>query len=200
MTEKTLIIATNNAHKLEEMQRILAPLGLRAISQNDAGITLSEVDETGETFEENAFLKAEAAVKQSGLPAIADDSGLCVDALQGAPGVYSARYAGGHGDSQANIEKLLSELDGVPKEKRSARFVCAICCLFPNGRKIEVRETCEGKIAEKQSGEKGFGYDPVFITEEGCFAEIDGAQKDEISHRGKALRALAGHLSADRNF
>ena len=191
----TFIIATNNPKKRIELERILAPLGIEAVTAKQAGVNLDDVEETGMTFEENAFLKAEAACKLSGMPAVADDSGLMVDALDGAPGVYSARYAGeGAADAQ-KIEKLLYNLKNITQEKRTARFVSAVCCLFPNGKKITVRGECEGTIAFAPMGEGGFGYDPVFITSSGkSYAELTAQEKDSISHRGNALRKLAEAL------
>ncbi|HCC35283.1 MAG TPA: non-canonical purine NTP pyrophosphatase [Ruminococcaceae bacterium] len=190
----TFVIATGNAHKFAEMARILRPLAIKAVSGKDIGKPLSSVEETGATFEENALLKAKAAVKETGLPAVADDSGLCVDALGGAPGVYSARYGGEGASDEERIEKLLYELRDVPKSARSARFVCAIACALPDGRAMTVRGECEGEIAEEPSGGGGFGYDPVFMTEHGGFAELSPEKKDAVSHRGTALRKLSEEL------
>ncbi|MDP4119682.1 MAG: RdgB/HAM1 family non-canonical purine NTP pyrophosphatase [Bacillota bacterium] len=190
------IIATNNPHKLQEMSRILVPLGIEAISAKEAGFDLDEVEETGTTFMENSVIKAEAVFSKTGMPAIADDSGLTVDALNGEPGVYSARYACEHGNSEANIEKLLLKLKDVPLEKRSAQFVTSICCILKNGEKIFANGTCSGTIGFEKRGESGFGYDPVFIAESGkSFAELSDSEKDEISHRGNALRELSKKLS-----
>lgn len=189
-----IIIATHNRKKLTELKRILAPLGIEAVIDSDVGITLPEVEETGSTFEENAFIKADSGCKASGLACIADDSGLCVDALGGAPGVYSARYSGIHGDDESNIDKLLTELADVPDEERTARFVCAVCCVFPNGRKITVRGECEGVILRERHGNSGFGYDPVFRCGDKNFGELSPDEKDGLSHRGKALRKLAEEL------
>ena len=187
---QTFIIATHNRKKLAELERILAPLGISAQTAEQAGFELSEVEETGATFEENAFLKAEAAMRQTGLPAVADDSGLMVDALDGAPGVYSARYAGeGASDSQRN-EKLLQELKNVPQDQRTARFVSAVCCVFPGGESVCVRGECEGTIAFAPSGYGGFGYDPLFLVGEKTYAELSDEEKDAISHRGRALSSL----------
>ena len=189
-----IIIATHNRKKLTELKRILAPLGIEAVIDANVGITLPDVEETGSTFEENAFLKADSGCKVSGLACIADDSGLCVDALGGAPGVYSARYSGIHGDDESNIDKLLTELTDVPDEERTARFVCAVCCVFPNGRKITVRGECEGTILRERHGNSGFGYDPVFRCGDKNFGELSPDEKDGLSHRGKALRKLAEEL------
>lgn len=190
----TFIIATNNQKKLVELSRILNPLGIQALSAREAGVCLDEVEETGTTFEENARLKAQAALQKTGMPAVADDSGLMVDALNGEPGVYSARYGGeGATDAQKN-EKLLKNLEAVPGEARTARFVSAVCCLFPDGREIMVRGECEGSIAYAPRGEGGFGYDPVFLVGERSYAELSPSEKDAVSHRGKALRGLAEEL------
>lgn len=185
------IIATHNMKKRAEMERILSPLGIEVLTAEMAGITLTDVPETGETFEENAVLKAESGCRESGMPCIADDSGLAVDFLGGAPGVYSARYSGVHGNDEANIQKLLKNLEDVPEEKRTARFVCTVCVCFPDGRKFTVCGKCEGKIGFEKHGDGGFGYDPVFMVGEKSFAELSAQEKDKISHRGNALRKLA---------
>lgn len=176
------VIATHNKHKLQELQRILTPLGIEAITAD-----LSEVEEAGTTFAENACLKAKAACEETGLPAVADDSGLEVDALDGRPGVYSARYAGEDATDTQRIEKLLGELAEVPAEKRTARFVSSICCVFPNGDILRAEGECPGSIAFAPAGEDGFGYDPVFLCGEKTFAQMTAAEKDAVSHRGKAL-------------
>lgn len=191
----TFIIATNNPKKLVELSRILNPLGIHAISAKEAGVNLDEVEETGTTFEDNAELKARAALDKAGMPAVADDSGLMVDALDGAPGVYSARYAGEGASDAERIEKLLNNMERVPKNERTARFVSAVCCVFPDGGKIVVRGECEGEIALAPAGEGGFGYDPVFLVEGGkTYAELLAVEKDKISHRGRALRKLSDAL------
>ena len=184
------IIATHNMKKQTEMQRILSPLGVEVLTAEMAGVTLTDVEETGATFEENAVLKAENGCMESGLPCIADDSGLSVDFLGGEPGVYSARYSGTHGDDEANIQKLLKKLEGVPEEKRTARFVSVVCVCFPDGRKLTVDGKCEGKIGFEKHGDNGFGYDPVFMVGKKSFAELSAEEKDKISHRGNALRRL----------
>lgn len=180
-------VATKNKHKLIEFRRMLEPLGIELVGEDSLKEPLSEVEETGTTFEENAIIKASAAAKETGMVSFADDSGLCVDALDGAPGVYSARYCGVHGDDAANNRKLLEELDGVPYEQRTARYVAAIACVFPDGRSFVVKGTCEGHIDFEEHGNNGFGYDPMFISEIGCFGEVSSEEKDAISHRGKAL-------------
>lgn len=184
------IIATHNLKKRDELQRILSPLGISVFTAEEKGITLTEAEETGETFAENAFIKAESGCKESGMPCIADDSGLMVDYLDGAPGVYSARFGGEHGNDDKNIDKLLSLLTGVPEEKRTARFVSSVCCVFPDGRKLTAEGKCEGIIAFERHGDNGFGYDPVFMVGEKSFAEMTKEEKDKISHRGNALRNL----------
>lgn len=187
-------ISTKNQHKIIEFERILSQLGIELLSEKDLKEPLPDVEENGVTFEENALTKARFACEQTGYVSLADDSGLCVDALGGAPGVYSARYCGKHGDDAANNKKLLSELDGVPLEKRTARYVAAVACVFPDGREIVVRGTCEGHIAFEESGNNGFGYDPLFISKLGRFGEVSAEEKDSISHRAEALIKLKGEL------
>ena len=183
------VIASQNQGKINEFNRILATLGITC-----TGATLDDVEETGVTFAENARLKAIAAFEKTGLPVIADDSGLVVDALNGAPGVYSARYAGPDADSKQNNQKLLDALDGT--ENRQGRFVCAICCVLPDGEEITVEGTCEGTIAYAPKGENGFGYDCLFVCKNGrTFGELDDETKDKLSHRGKALQKLYKILS-----
>ena len=189
------IIATNNKKKLVEMERILKPLGIEAVSAKDAGVVLDEVDETGTTFLENAFLKANAAYVKTGMPAVADDSGICVDALGGRPGIFSARYSPEDCvTDEDRTAKILEELQGVPDENRGAHYTCAICCILPDGSKIEIEETCEGKIGYEFIGDGGFGYDPIFYFGDKTFAQISGEDKDKVSHRGKALRKLQAAL------
>ncbi len=192
----TFLLATKNRHKLDEMARILAPLGVTLCCEDDLPHPLPEVEETGTTFAQNAFLKAQSAMLASGLPAIADDSGLCVDALNGAPGVYSARFAGEPTDSAANNAKLLSCLRDVDRPDRTARFVCTVVCVFPDGKTVSAEGVCEGEIAFAPQGDGGFGYDPLFLSKAGCFATLTPAQKDAVSHRGRALRAFAQNLNA----
>lgn len=188
------IIATHNKKKLGEMERILAPLGINAVTAEQVGLILTDAEETGETFEENAYIKAKSGCDESNMPCIADDSGLMVDALSGAPGVYSARFSGAHGDDEANIDKLLSMLKDVPEEERTARFKSAVCCVFPNGDSITVSGTCEGRIGFERRGNGGFGYDPVFMVGDKSFAELSAEEKDKISHRGNALNNLKAEL------
>ena len=192
---KSFIIASNNAHKVLELERILNPLGISALTAKQAGIDLCDVEETGTTFAENARIKAKAAFERCNMPSIADDSGLTVDALNGAPGVYSARYAGEGASDSDKINKLLSELQGVPEKDRTAAFVCSICCILEDGSMIEVSGKCCGTIAFEPKGDGGFGYDPVFITDgDKSFAQLSSEEKDKISHRGNALRALKEEL------
>lgn len=189
-----IFIATKNQKKLNELERILVPMGFEVLSQKDFSTDFPEPVEDGTTFEENAIIKAQDGLKNTGLISVADDSGLCVDCLGGAPGIYSARYSGEHGDDESNNKKLLSELDGVPLEKRTARYVAAIGCVFPDGRKFTVRGECEGKIGFEPHGDNGFGYDPYFISELGVMAELTAEQKDSISHRGNALKLFKEKL------
>lgn len=189
------LIASNNKKKAEELDRILNPLGISAKTAQQLGKTLDDVEETGETFEENALLKAQAACKQTGMPVIADDSGLCVNALGGQPGVYTARYAGENATDEEKIDKLLSELIKSGSSDRSAYFECVICCCYPNGEYFFVHGRCDGTIGYAPRGTDGFGYDPIFFVEGNkTFAELSGKQKDAMSHRGKALRELSEQL------
>ncbi len=189
----TFVIATHNQNKLKELQRILAPLNIDVTTAQ-----LDEVEETGTTFSENAFLKADAACRETGLPAVADDSGLMVDALNGEPGVYSARYAGEGASDLDRIHKLLENLKDVPKEKRTAKFVSAVCCVYPSGERIDVQGECPGSIAFAPQGNGGFGYDPVFLVGEKSFGELSAGEKDSISHRGRALAKLAAQLQTKK--
>ena len=190
------VIATHNPHKCEELARILAPLGITAVLNKD----LPEVEETGETFLSNAFLKADSACDFTGLPAIADDSGLMVDALGGAPGVYSARYAGEDGNDAKNNVKLLAVLSDVPMEQRTAKFVSVITMVYPDGTKLVARGEVRGHIMFEEKGENGFGYDPLFVPEgfRKTFAELTSEEKNHISHRANALRELE-RLLQERN-
>lgn len=189
------IIATHNQKKLAELRRILSPLGIQALTAEEADISFDDVEETGVTFEENARIKARALFDASGYGTIADDSGLCVDALDGAPGVYSARYSGEHGNDADNIVLLLKNMEGIPDGERTARFVCAICCVMPDGTDFIVRGECEGKIGYECVGDEGFGYDPVFMLNDGrSMAQLSKEEKDAISHRGNALRLLSEKL------
>ena len=192
-----LVLATGNAGKLREMRAILAPWNVEVLPQSD--FTAASADETGLSFVENAILKARFAAEASGLPAIADDSGLEVDALHGAPGIYSARYAGPDADDAANNARLLRELDAVPDGGRTARYRCAMVFLrWPLDPAPVVRQASwEGRIARLPRGTGGFGYDPLFLVGDGevMAAELEAAHKNSISHRGKALRALVAALT-----
>lgn len=193
------LIATNNDEKLREIRRILAQFGIDGVSLSEAGVK-SNPEETGSTFEDNARIKALYGMKATGMPTVADDSGLMVDALHGAPGVYSARYAGENATDEDRIKKLLHEMKDVPAGARGAKFVCAVCCVFPDGNIISVRGECDGSIAFEPIGKGGFGYDPVFIekTTGRSFARLAGEEKDRLSHRGKALALFAKSL--DKRF
>lgn len=183
-----VILASKNQHKLTELSAILSQLGFEIALESEYGLDI-DVEETGTTFEENSFLKADAVMKASGLPVLADDSGLMVDALDGAPGVYSARY-GHKASDKERTAYLLENMKEVPEEKRGAKFVCVITCLFPDGRKIVARGECPGVIARAPHGENGFGYDPVFYLPElgMTYAELPSEQKNAISHRARALQ------------
>ena len=208
------IAATNNPGKMAEMRRILERMGHTVRSQREAGVTL-EPEENGTTFAENARIKARAICEAASTATIADDSGLCVDALDGAPGVYSARYCGRHGDDEANNDKLLDVMQAVPAGQRGAKFVSAVCFILPDGRHLTCMGECPGSIAfERLCGDYGFGYDPLFIptdcgvgkhdkrpnTEGRSYAQLTPDEKDAISHRGNALavleQQLPGFLSA----
>ena len=188
------LIATHNMKKREELHRILSPLGIRVVLASEIGVELTEVEETGETFEENALLKAVSGCRDSGLPCVADDSGLCVDALDGRPGVYSARYCGEDTPYPEKMAHLIKEMEGVPPEKRTARFVSVAACAFPDGTSFTVRGKCEGTIGYAPVGDNGFGFDPVFMVGEKSFAQLSAEEKDAISHRGNSLRQLAAKL------
>ena len=194
MPEK-FVLATHNPGKLAEMKAILSGLGVEVVSPAEAGVEV-DVEETGTTFAENAMLKAKAVCAAVGLPAIADDSGLCVNALNGGPGVYSARYGGEGLDDRGRCRLLLQNLRG--QTTRAAHFTCAVACAFPNGDTLTAEGRCDGAIAFAPMGEGGFGYDPVFlIPEKGkTFGQIGPEEKSKISHRGKALAAFAEKLGA----
>ena len=189
-----IFIATKNHNKLKELESILKPMGFEVLSENDLEKPLPEVEETGTTYEENALLKAHSGLKETGRITVADDSGLSVDILDGAPGLYSARYSGSGATYASNNEKLLAALKGVPRDKRTAVFVSAIACVFPDGREFTVRGECRGYVAEECRGSCGFGYDPLFVCPAGCYAEMTAEEKDKVSHRGNALRAFKEEL------
>ena len=191
-----LVLASSNHGKLEELRGLLSGSGIELIAQSELGV--DDADETGTTFVENALLKARHATRITGLPALADDSGICVDALGGAPGLYSARYAGEHGNAARNIDKLLEELDGVPDERRSAHFYCVLVLLHhaDDPQPLIVEGQWNGRILHERRGSGGHGYDPVFFdpVHGQSAAEMDLAFKNGISHRGKALVALKQRL------
>ena len=188
------ILATHNPGKLREMAAILSQYGVEVVSPSDVGITV-DVEETGTTFAENAMLKAKAICAAADLPAIADDSGLCVDALNGGPGVYSARYGGEGLDDKGRYTLLLQNMRG--QTTRAAHFACAIACAFPNGDELTAEGRCDGTIAFAPMGEGGFGYDPVFFVPEKAktFGQLTAEEKSAISHRGKALKAFSEKLA-----
>lgn len=191
-----LVVATGNQNKLLEFKRILSPLGVEVVFPADVGAALFEVDENAPDFTGNARLKAVAMHELTGLAVVADDSGICVDALGGRPGVHSARYLGDAPQAEKN-RALLKEIENVPDEQRGASFVCAICCILEDGREIVVTGECKGKMAHEPSGLGGFGYDPLFICGEKSFSDMTDAEKDEVSHRGIALRAFAKRLAEE---
>ena len=195
---QTLVLATRNKGKLVEFRRILdglAPGEINLIGV-DAFPDLVDVEETGSTFEENALLKARYTADATGLPSISDDSGLCVDVLNGQPGIYSARWAGEHGNDQANLEKLLDQLRDVPDEKRTAHFTCVAALALPDGRTHVEEGLFHGRILHAPIGHEGFGYDPIFspLGMSISSAQMSAQEKDAISHRGKALRSIAPHV------
>lgn len=187
------VLATHNPGKLKEMGAILARFGVEVVSPKDLGLTV-DVEETGTTFAENAMLKAKAICAAAQLPAIADDSGLCVDALNGGPGVYSARYGGEGLDDRGRYLLLLNNMRG--QTTRAAHFACAIACAFPNGDTLTAEGRCDGTIAFAPMGEGGFGYDPVFFVPEKAktFGQLTAEEKSAISHRGRALESFVGKL------
>ena len=187
------VLATHNPGKLKEMGAILARFGVEVVSPKDLGLTV-DVEETGTTFAENAMLKAKAICAAAQLPAIADDSGLCVDALNGGPGVYSARYGGEGLDDRGRYMLLLNNMRG--QTTRAAHFACAIACAFPNGDTLTAEGRCDGTIAFAPMGEGGFGYDPVFFVPEKAktFGQLTAKEKSAISHRGRALESFVGKL------
>jgi XTP/dITP diphosphohydrolase len=194
-----LVLATANQHKLAELTRILAAghvdVALASLAEFPGA---PDVAETGATFAENALLKARAIAQFTGLPAVADDSGLCADALNGMPGVLSARWSGRHGDDEANLRLLLAQLADTPEERRGAQFVCAAALVLPGGREHVSEGIVRGRLIREPRGLNGFGYDPIFVPESAAIttAEMDSADKDRISHRGKALRGLAPVIAA----
>jgi len=191
------LIATHNLKKRDELERVLKPLGINAFLDFEKGVELRDVVEDGSTFEENALLKAKSGCEDSGMPCIADDSGLCVDALNGAPGIFTARYCGENTSYEEKMKSLVDELNGVADEKRTARFVSVIACAYPDGSSFTVRGECEGKIGYVPAGENGFGFDPIFYVGDKSFAQLTKEEKDAVSHRGNSLRKLAAKLNSE---
>lgn len=194
-----MIFATGNENKMKEIREILGALPLEILSMKEAGIS-ADIVEDGNTFEENALIKARAICKLAGEMVLADDSGLEIDYLNKEPGIYSARYMGEDTSYHIKNKSLIDRLEGVPDEKRTARFVCAIAAVFPDGKELVVRGTVEGIIGYEEKGENGFGYDPIFyLPERGCTtAELPPEEKNSISHRGNALRLMKELLERER--
>ncbi|NBJ68697.1 MULTISPECIES: XTP/dITP diphosphatase [Clostridia] len=198
---KKIIIATKNKGKAKEFKALFAAYGLEAISLNELD-NIPDIEETGTTFKENAALKAEQIASLLSLPVIADDSGLMIDALDGRPGVYSARYAGEHKSDEANINKVLAELQSVPEEERTARFICVLAVAIPNSVTTYYTGYCHGKIAKAAVGNYGFGYDPIFIPDgyEQTMAQLTAGEKNVISHRWNAIKQLETNLKKQDLF
>jgi XTP/dITP diphosphohydrolase len=193
-----LVLATRNAHKVDELRRILGDAGLAVeLVGMDAFPDVPDVAETGTTFAENALLKAHAVAAATGLPAVADDSGLCVDVLGGSPGVFSARWSGTHGDDAANLALLLAQVSDVPDDRRGAHFACAAALALPAGVERVVEGRLTGVLIRERRGTNGFGYDPVFVPdgESRTTAQLEPEEKDAISHRGRAFRGLVPHVA-----
>ena len=195
---KRIIFATGNENKMKEIREILGALPLEILSMKEAGVS-ADIVEDGKTFEENALIKARAICKLAGEMVLADDSGLEIDYLNKEPGIYSARYMGEDTSYHIKNKSLIDRLEGVPDEKRTARFVCAIAAVFPDGKELVVRGTVEGIIGYEEKGENGFGYDPIFyLPERGCTtAELPPEEKNSISHRGNALRLMKDLLERE---
>jgi XTP/dITP diphosphohydrolase len=196
-----IIAASRNPKKILEMETITKEFGMSIISRDEAGLPTTEIEEDGATFEENSYKKAFEIMRLSGCPTIADDSGLEVDWLNGAPGIYSARFAGPECDDEANNQKLIAMLEGVPAEKRRARFVSVITMVFPDGTSLVARGETVGTILDAERGSGGFGYDPLFVPDgtNSTYSELTAEQKNQISHRGKALQKLKELLYQDSN-
>ena len=192
MNNMKIVAATGNKHKIEEIESITKKFGMNVITKADAGVGDLEVEETGTTFEENSLIKAEAIMKATGMPAIADDSGLEADALNGAPGVYSARFSGEGATDESNNAKLLKLMENIPDDERSARFVSVVTLCFPDGTVVAARGECPGTLRRSPRGDGGFGYDPLFVPVgyDKTYAEISAEEKNIISHRAKALGIL----------
>ena len=196
--DKIIVAASRNRHKIEEIEAITKKFGMSIISRDEAGVPPVEIVEDGETFEENSFKKADEIMKLCGKITLADDSGLMVDYLGGAPGVYSARFAGEDGNDEKNNEKLLKLLDGVPAKGRTAKFVSVITMVYPDGTVLSARGECPGRIITVPTGDGGFGYDPLFVPDgyEKTFAQLTPEEKNAISHRAAALVELEKLLEA----
>ena len=197
-TDKIIVAASRNKHKIEEIEAITKKFGMSIISRDEAGIPLVEIDEDGETFEENSYKKANEIMKMCGKITLADDSGLMVDYLGGAPGVYSARFAGEDGNDEKNNAKLLKLLEEVPAKERTAQFVSVITMVYPDGETLVARGECPGRIITVPAGENGFGYDPLFVPDgyDRTFAQLTSEEKNQISHRAVALKELEKLLIA----
>lgn len=197
-----IVLASKNTHKMVEFQQILSPLGIEVILESQLGIDV-DVEETGTTFEENSFLKAEAVMKATGLPAMADDSGIAVDALNGEPGIYSARYGGDPSlDDWGRLLLLLKNMENVPDGQRQGKFVSAITLVYPDGRTIQVRGEVAGEITREAKGSGGFGYDPIFYYPPmgRTFGEVSAEEKNSVSHRANALKLLYDKLREEREY
>lgn len=199
MNNLKMVMATQNKGKLAEINQLTRELGIDILSMADVGLADLDIDENGTTCQENSFIKADTVMRLTGLPAIADDAGLFVQALDGAPGIYSARYAGEHGDDAANRKKLLEELEkhgAVSPEERKAYFICVITLVYPDGKKVVCEGYCHGRIGLSETGTQGFGYDSIFIPEgyNQSFAELGVDVKNKFSHRAKALAELKTKL------
>lgn len=192
MNNMKIVAATGNKHKIEEIESITKKFGMNVITKAEAGVGDLEIEETGTTFEENSLIKAEAIMKATGMPAIADDSGLEADALNGAPGVYSARFSGEGATDESNNAKLLKLMENIPDDERSARFVSVVTLCFPDGTVVAARGECPGTLRRSPRGDGGFGYDPLFVPVgyDKTYAEISAEEKNIISHRAKALGIL----------
>lgn len=195
-TMKKIIIATKNKGKVKEFKTFFAPHEIEVVSLLDLDEEVPDIEETGESFVENAALKAEEISSRFQQPVLADDSGLIIDGLEGRPGIYSARYAGEPTNDQANIDKVLKEMKEIPIEDRSARFVCVLAIARPGEETIFVTGYCEGQIKTEQDGENGFGYDPIFVPEgyTETMAELEPAEKNQISHRKQAMKQLENRI------
>ena len=197
-----VVLASHNPHKLVEIREILQPLGIDVVLESELGVAV-EVEETGTTFAENAYLKAKAVMEATGLPALADDSGIAVKALGGAPGIYSARYGGDPTlDDWGRLQLLLQNTAQVPDGQRQAKFVAAIALVYPDGRQIAVQGEVHGEMLRQPPGEGGFGYDPIFYYPPAgkSFAQLTAEEKNQVSHRARALRSLVEKLSEEREY